>query len=144
MEKLHNGIADPSSLKVEELISMLADGLLFLGSANCGMVQKRRDFLKKDLPPNMIGLCRESVPFSGSNLFGENLNSEIKEVSELNKVSQSLRFRGRGVYRGRASIRRGRWMPRRGFRGRMVKRLSSSISRGDGRKTLNRSGPSQN
>ena len=59
MEKLHEAREDASKLNIEELVTMLSDSLLFLGSANVGMVKKRRDLLKKDLPSNMIGLCRE-------------------------------------------------------------------------------------
>ena len=44
----------------------------------------------------MQSLCCEDSDFSGSNLFGENLNSKIKEVSELNKISKDIRGRGRG------------------------------------------------
>ena len=66
------------------------------------LVKIRKDFVTKELPQNMEGLCGDGVEL----LFGDNLSSSIKEVSELNKVSRAInnRFinaRGRGVSRGR-------------------------------------------
>ena len=109
MQKLNDSKEDPSSLDIKDLIRTLSDSLAFLGSANTGMIKARRSFLKKELPPNMHLLCNESVEFSGSNLFGDSLSSDIKEVSELNKVSSQLRgrgsVRGRGVFRSNFSSR---------------------------------------
>ena len=89
MEELINNLSEPGSLDVKKLIHTLSDSLFFLGSANAGMV-------KCELPMSMQGLCRDSIGFTGSNLFGDNLNSSIKEVSELNKVSKNCSVRWQG------------------------------------------------
>ena len=100
MQKLNEAKEVLSQLDPKEIIRILSDSPVFIGSANVALVNRRRMQMKKDLPQNMQGLCREDSDFSGSNLFGENLNSKIKEVSELNKISKDIRGRGRGSYRG--------------------------------------------
>ena len=104
----------------KEIIRILSDSPVFIGSANVALVNRRRMQMKKDLPQNMQGFCREDSDFSGSNLFGENLNSKIKEVSELNKISKDIRGRGRESYRGnrgRGPRNRGNYPFKRSGRG---------------------------
>ena len=70
--------------------------------------------LKKYLPKLMQGLCRDPKEFSATHLFGDNLNSKIKEVTELNKVKGKIFYdrdtvrRGRSRGRGRANFRMSR------------------------------------
>ena len=104
--------------------------------------------LKKELPQNMHSLCSESGKFSGSNLFGNDLSADIKEVSELNKISQQLRgnnrfFRGRG--RGlRGSVRGYRSFTPRFRGGRIIKRYVPRRGAPASRKApLNKYGPSR-
>ena len=52
-EILHEAREDVSKLNIEP-VTMIRDSLLFLGSANFGMVKKRQKFLKKELHLNMI------------------------------------------------------------------------------------------
>ena len=114
MRKLNDARDNQSSLDVKDLVRGLADGLACIGSANVGMVRYRRANVKKDLPLNMQLLCSDSVSFSGSNLFGNSLSSDIKEVSELNKITQSFRGLSRGFRaRGFPRISRGRWPVKR-------------------------------
>ena len=147
LEKLNDAKSDPSSLDVKDLARTLTDGLAFLGTANVRMVQHRRSGLKVDLPKSMHPLCADNIIFSGANLFGNTLSSDIKEVSELNKISQSFRgstrrFRGRGqwtpkstrVFKPAAYFRRGR--------GRVAKRGRTSRSSFDRNQPLNQSRPS--
>jgi len=145
MQKLNASQDDLNALDAKQLVQKLSDSLAFIGSANTSMVQYRRNCLKKDIPQSMHPLCADSVSFSGKNLFGNDLSGDIKEVSELNKMSQQFRtisrpFRGR-VFRG---VSRGQrtFLPRfrgRG-RGRITKRLPSAASL-PGRRSLNSRGP---
>ena len=134
MEKLFKEQNDPTKLCVPELIKTLSDSLVFIGSANFNLVQTRKDFLKPDLPKNMQGLCREEVKFTGTELFGDDLNSTIKNVTELNKVSNSIKgfskpgpsYQNRGNSFGHFKSR-GRFI--RG-RGRMMRRYTPYSNRG--------------
>ena len=150
MDKLNSAQDDLNSLDVRDLIRTLGDSLAFLGSANVGLVSKRRSLLKNDLPLNMQLLCRDSVGFSGSNLFGNSLSSDIKEISELNKLYGQFRgrARGRGFFprgRGRGSFRgvRGDLAKfKRGVRGgSFLRRFNTAIQK---KQSLNQERPSSN
>ena len=104
------------NMDVKNMIKKLADSVAFIGAANVNMVKTRRHLIKRDLPPRMKGLCRDGEEFSGKLLFGDNLNGKIKEVSELNKVTNDFK---RGSFRGRGF----RGMGRGGFRGSRGKRF---------------------
>lgn len=147
MEQLFDAKDDLKSLDVKDLLDTLKDSLLLLGSANVGMIKMRRENIKKDLPKTMHGLCRESVAHSSTNLFGDHLNTSIKEVSELNRISNNFRPRGaRGIgrFRGRGfPIRgRGRGM-RQGTRGRGQNKRFHPYQ-GSEKKASNQPGPSKN
>ena len=105
MEKLYERKDDPENLDINLLISTLADSVNFIGSANVELVKIRKDQIKRDLPKNMHGLCAESENFSPGLLFGDDLKTKVKEVSELNKIKNKFgndNFRGkRGMLRGR-------------------------------------------
>jgi hypothetical protein len=149
MQQLNAARDDLGKLNVNDLIRSLSDSLNFLGSANIGMVNKRRALIKNELPPNMQLLCNGSQDFSGSALFGNTLSSDIKEVSELNKVSNYFKGRGRAFYRGgsRGMIRRGftRGVFRRGGRGIFKRRAypMTTSARGSKKSPLNSAGPSR-
>lgn len=147
MEKIFEHKDNMAALDPKEIIDTLKDSIMFLGCANVGMIKIRRENVRRDLPKNMQGLCREEVEFSGSQLFGDNLNATIKDVSELNKISTSLKPRGIRPSRGQ---RRG--VPFRG-RGRVLKRLgrgrfssgrftSYGTRKMDEKRTLNYQSPS--
>ena len=87
--------------KQQEIIQKLTDSVAFTGIANVNMVKIRKLNIKKDLPARMKGLCAESGEFSGKSLFGDNLTTRIKEVSDMNKVSMDFKRSGsRGTFRG--------------------------------------------
>lgn len=151
MEKLNSAKDDLNTLDVRELLRTLRDNLTFIGSANVGIVRKRRALLKNELPLNMQLLCQDSVSFSGSNLFGNSLSTDIKEISELNKLYVQFRGRGRGRGfpmrgRGRGAFRgvRGNGSQfKRGFRGgRYIKRFNSNTT--PKKQPLNQERPSSN
>ena len=95
----------------------------------------------------MHGLFSETVEVSSDNLFGDSLNSSIKEVSELNRLKTSLTprggFRGRSFKRGRPFIR-GR---SRVFRGQISRSSSRRFVPYNKRRitkpALNQAGPSK-
>lgn len=148
MQLLHDNHDNPSQLDVKELLRTLCDSISFLGNANVDMVKARRSLIKKELPSNMQGLCQESVSFSGSNLFGDSLSSDIKEVSELNKISGQLR--GRGTHRpfnvrgtGRGFYRANTRFPyKRGGFTRFNRRNNPTQPSTSRNNNLNRRGPS--
>ena len=151
MQLLHDNFDDPSQLDIKELLRSLCDSLSFVGNANMDMVKIRRSFIKKELPSNMHGLCLDSVSFSDTNLFGNSLSSDIKEVSELNKISGRLRgrvrgniraFNARGSFSGRSSFRRINRFPfKRGGFARFNRRFAPTQT--SSRSNLNRKGPSK-
>ena len=90
----------------------------FLRSANVGMVRYRRTCIKKVLPIDRQLLCSDTVEFTGANLFGNSLSADIKEVSELNKISRSVRGSARGFrsrFRGFPRFVRGRQIEKMTF-----------------------------
>ena len=92
ISKLHEARDNPESLDIDSLIMSLTDSLAFIGSANVDMVKKRKELIKSDLPKNMQGLCGEIADFSSTCLFGDELGAKIKEVAELNKISNKFNF----------------------------------------------------
>ena len=90
MEQLNEHRNDPAKLDAKSLVTTLSDSLAFLASANVAMVQHRHSCLKFELPRNLHLLSSEMVEFSGTNLLGNSLSSDIKEVTELNRISQQV------------------------------------------------------
>ena len=146
MQQLNDAKDDLNLLDVKDLLRTLSDSLALLGSANVGMVNKRRSLLKKELPPNMHMLCNDSREFSGSLLFGNSLSNDIKEVSELNKIAYQLRGKSRGYSRGgfRGVTRGGSGRVfKRGGRGFFPRRSLQSAGRNYKNGPLNRGRPSK-
>ena len=122
MQTLYDNRETPEDLDINQLISQLADSLNFTGSANIQLVKARKEVIKTDLPKNMQGLCRDEDEPSPNLLFGDDLNSKIKEVSELNRISTKFTPAATGARnssRGR-TYNRGR----RFFRNRFTKKSS--------------------
>ena len=154
MEKIFNAKEDLNVLDPKEIIDTLKDSLVFLGCANVGTTKMRRDNIKRDLPSNMHGLCGDGVETSSSFLFGDDLNASIKDVYELNKISNTFkrrndhrRFVSRGMTRASPVIGRGKVF-RRGAFGRAAYRrfspyVSNNANKTQGRRSLNQAGPSR-
>ena len=130
------------TLDIDSLITTLTDSLAFSGAANIDMISKRKAMVKKELPVAMKGLANQE-DFSSINLFGDDLNANIKEVGELNKISNKLSYsHGRGF--------RGKFVQRRFVRNRF-RRFPYPRGRGafsgkdvsSFKKTLNSKGPSK-
>ena len=146
ISKLFKERDDPSKLDPKALVASLTDSLAFLGCANVNMIRKRKELIKNDLPRDMQRLCDESVEGSSDLLFGDDLNSQIKDVVELNKLSGRFSDPTRTNYdRFRYTDFRGRRSGRSsGFRHKKAPFRSGpySTSRGS-RRPLNRRGPSK-
>ena len=126
-------------LDIDALITTLTDSLAFTGAANVDMINKRKAMIKKELPADIKGLANQS-DFSATNLFGDDLNANIKEVGELNKISNQFSRNNNRGFRGKSGPRRyGRYRMRRG-----VPYQRGGFSGKDfGKKSLNRKGPSK-
>ena len=109
MQEMYDNLERPNNLDLKKLITTLSDSLNFIGSANVQLVAARKDCIRNDLPNNMQGLCKFDDEISPDLLFGEDLNTKIKKVSELNKIKSKVSFSTRGGKN--ASFQRG------GFRG---------------------------
>ena len=67
MEKLYGAKEEPANLNIQELVKIHFDSLVFLGSANINLNQKRIELLNTDFPPkSMQRLCRDDVEFTGT------------------------------------------------------------------------------
>ena len=122
-------------LELDQVIHNLTDSLAFLGCANSGMLEQRRENLKFDLPKNLQALTKEAGS-SENWLFGDDLGSKIKELNELNRLNSQLnRGTGRGVFRPRAGRRVSRFSGSRPY----TRRPRGGFG---GKRPLNRRGPS--
>ena len=109
-------------IDAKAMIKKLTDSIAFIGSANVNMIRTRKQLMKRDLPSKMQPLCSEGLGFSADFLFGENLSLQLKEISELNRVTSgfrqsSFRYPMRGSrgnlrgFRGGRGFRRHRFSP---------------------------------
>ena len=109
MEKLFNAREDLSQLNVNDLITELSDSLAFVGSSNLKLVKTRKESVKQQLPEKFKSICSNDVDFSGALLFGDDLASKLKDITEHNKVMGNFKkydptpvaSTSRGFYRGR-------------------------------------------
>ncbi|KAK6167823.1 hypothetical protein SNE40_021761 [Patella caerulea] len=75
---------------LQDIIRQLFDAFALLSSAHFELSMKRRDIIKPDLSPAVRGqLCSTSNKIT-SNLFGDDLPQNIKEIHEVNRVGQKL------------------------------------------------------
>jgi hypothetical protein len=106
----------------------LLDSFTFLAAGSRELNVKRRELLKPDLNASYKLLCAPSVPMT-EELFGDDLSTQVKDITEANKTAKSISrgfrgFRGRGGTRSR--------YPRRPFLGRGGRGGRSTYYRGQG------------
>ena len=107
---------DPEQLDIPAAIKQLTDSLAFIGSSNTSLTEHRKMNIKFDLSPGVTPIFQQGVS-SPNFLFGDDLSSQLKEVSELNKMSMQLNGPNLGIgARGSFRETRGRGPWRRGFR----------------------------
>ncbi|XP_028394531.1 uncharacterized protein LOC114518732 [Dendronephthya gigantea] len=76
----------------------LAHATVLLLSANREFNLRRRDFIRPDLNKQYSSLCNPSIPVS-TNLFGDDLNKEVEELTKSNKLSNKVTPKHRSDYR---------------------------------------------
>ena len=95
---------------------ILAHSAVLLLAANREFNLKRRDLIRPDLNKHYGSLCNPSVAISAQ-LFGDDLNKEVEEVTKSNKLSGKVTFKPHSNYRfepyklscGRGTRGRGRF-----------------------------------
>ena len=90
MESLYASMSTSEELNAGNLIKSLADSVAFIGNANVALVERRRELIRSKLPINMQKLCSSEVEFSGENLFGNNFPEVLKNMKEVNRISEGL------------------------------------------------------
>ena len=142
MQKVH-GILIKAMIAVSQVVSGLKDvlhtdvkeitdgfnkgldGLVLLVSAAKELNLRRRELIKPAINRDYAHLCSASTVVTDE-LFGADVSQQVKDITELNRVSQRLQGRRpRGGRRGRFGSRRGQpflgrgtYGQRRGGRGR--------------------------
>ena len=91
IEEMNRARSEGTEVDLTRMIATLSDSVAFLGSANFNMVQTRRDLIKDELGPNLKGVCSMEIPFSGEHLFGDDLNAQVKELTDARKLSEEFR-----------------------------------------------------
>ena len=81
---------DKSSMDPNDLLSLLADAVTFLGHASFLTSLKRREFLKPDIARPYQPVCNKSNAITTC-LFGDELPRERDELTgEVNKISRKV------------------------------------------------------
>ena len=73
----------------ETLITRLMDGVLLFANANQELNFRRRELLRPQLNANYGYLCAPSNPVTGE-LFGDDLPTTIKDITDTNRLSSKL------------------------------------------------------
>ena len=108
---------------------ILTHSTVLLLAANREFNLKRRDLIRLDLNKHYGSLCNPSVAIS-TQLFGDDLNKEVEEVTKSNKLSSKVTSKPRSDYRFEPY----KLSSGRGLRGRG--RFPHAISRGRSRAFL--------
>ena len=110
------------------MVRQLATAITLLMDAKHDLDMRRREFIRPDLQNDFRVLCNQRNPVTES-LFGDELSKNIKDITELNRVTSKVqvrgnaanfrgRMRGGAFFRGRPQAGRGRFLgrpyPRRG------------------------------
>ena len=73
----------------KEVTTANADALTLLGHASRELSLRRRQAIKPHLNRELTGLCSDAVPIT-SQLFGDTLSASLKEIKELDRLSNSV------------------------------------------------------
>jgi len=94
----------------QKMMTYATDALKILGGANYELCMRRREFIRDDVTPDFRLLCSAAGPYT-TLLFGDDVVKTIKDMSEVNKLSNAAfkpqksgiqgRNQGRGRGRGR-------------------------------------------
>ena len=105
---------DKSSMDPNDLLSLLADAVTFLGHASFLTSLKRREFLKPDIARPYQSVCNKSNAITTC-LFGDELPKHIKEIGEVNKISRKVSGRPTSIKNMVSSYKRGSDTPSRSY-----------------------------
>jgi hypothetical protein len=100
------------------MIKQLTSAITLLMESKHDLDMRRRDFIRPDLQNDFRALCNQKNAVTDL-LFGDELPKNIRDISELNRVTSRVQLRGATQFRGRA---RGSGFTRRAFRGRFLGR----------------------
>ena len=73
---------------VDKLVKLNTDALALLGHISCELSMRRRDAIKPNLHKDYSSLCASHVPVT-SFLFGDNLQTRLKDIRASNKISKT-------------------------------------------------------
>ena len=77
----------PVFKEIKKLSTEAVSALSHAVSASC---QQRKDAIKSELDSKFHSLCEPAHPVSATQLFGDNLNAELKELDDSKKVHVSI------------------------------------------------------
>ena len=69
----------------KKIIESMSDAIALFAHANSELKIRRKELIKPDLYEDYKHLCSASVP-SSSQLFGDDLSKQVKDLTEVNKV----------------------------------------------------------
>ena len=75
----------------KEIRKLSTEAVSALSHAIYASCQQRKDLIKNDIDEKFHSLCEPSHAVSATNLFGDNLNTKLKELDDTKKVSVSKR-----------------------------------------------------
>ena len=122
---------DKSSMDPNDLLSLLADAVTFLGHASFRTSLKRREFLKPDIARPYQSVCNKSNAITTC-LFGDELPKHIKEIGEVNKISRKGSGRPTSIKNMVSSYKRGSDTPSRSYPQRSCRKSTFLGYRGRG------------
>jgi hypothetical protein len=86
--------------KVSKVLEIGNNALICLGVGNVELVQRRREAIKPGFEASYSHLFNAAMPFTDA-LFGDDLTKSIKDITEDNKMLNSVVKSQRGAPRGR-------------------------------------------
>ena len=104
------------------LVEMGTNALALLGQSSKLINNKRKEFHRSDLDVRYHYLTSSSLPYTADKLYGDEVNKNIKEIQDINRVGKNI-GRGqsgssRGAFRGRRPFKFGQGRGRARGRGR--------------------------
>ncbi|CAB3984921.1 Hypothetical predicted protein [Paramuricea clavata] len=92
----------------KEIVESMTDAIALCAHANSELNIRRKELIKPDLHEDYKHLCSASVP-SSSQLFGDDLSKQVKDLTEVNKVGRKMtRHKNKPYARAPAYSYRGR------------------------------------
>ena len=104
----------------ENMVDMGTNALALLGQSSKLINNKRKEFHRTDLDTRYHYLTSSSLAYTADKLYGDEVNKNIKEIQDINRV-------GKNIGRGQSGVSRG------GFRGRRPFRFAQGRGRARGR-----------